>query len=53
MPQLQWIQELMKDEGIKALPRSPEQLGRCYDAREFWEKFGIMPVKVGLYKLPV
>jgi hypothetical protein len=44
MPQLQWIQELMAENDVKALPRSAEQLGRCYDSREFWEKFKIMPV---------
>lgn len=45
---LQWIQELLKEEDVKALPRSSEQLGRSYDSREFWERFGIMPLKAGL-----
>lgn len=48
LPQPQWIQKLMKEESVKALPRSPEQLGRCYDSREFWERFGIMPFRAGL-----
>jgi hypothetical protein len=45
LPQLQWIQELLAENDVKALPRSPEQLGRCYDSREFWATFKIMPVK--------
>ncbi len=45
MPQLQWVQELMAENAVRALPRSAEQLGRCYDSREFWAKFKIMPVK--------
>lgn len=44
LPQLQWIQELLVEKNIMALPRSPEQLGRCYDSREFWIRFGLMPV---------
>jgi len=43
--QIKWIGELMEEQKIKALPRSMEQLGRCYDTREFWMKFGIMPVR--------
>jgi len=38
----------MKDEGIKALQGHRSSLDDAYDAREFWEKFGIMPVKSGL-----
>ena len=45
MAQIKWVGELMAETGIRALPRSMEQLGRCYDTREFWEKFGIMPVR--------
>ena len=40
-----WVRELMVEQGVKALPRSMEQLGRCYDAREFWESFKIAPVR--------
>jgi hypothetical protein len=43
--QIKWIGELMAEQRIKALPRSMEQLGRCYDSREFWTKFGLMPVR--------
>ena len=40
-----WVRELMEEKGVKALPRSMEMLGRCYDSREFWRKFGIAPVR--------
>ena len=40
-----WVRELMTESGIRALPRSMETLGRCYDTREFWERFGIAPVR--------
>ena len=43
--QIKWVGELMKEKNVKALPRSMEELGRCYDSREFWETFGVMPVK--------
>ena len=41
----QWVRELMTEQGVKALPRSMDTLGRCYDTREFWEKFGLAPVR--------
>jgi hypothetical protein len=41
--QIEWIGELMADNHIEALPRSMEQLGRCYDSREFWTTFELMP----------
>jgi hypothetical protein len=41
--QIKWIGELMNEQSVKALPRSMEQLGRCYDSREFWTMFGRMP----------
>lgn len=40
-----WVQELLWEENVNALPRSMEALGRCYDSREFWHIFGIAPVK--------
>lgn len=43
--QAQWVQELMREEKIHALPRSMEVLQRCYSSREFWETFGLTPVK--------
>ncbi|GAA5881793.1 hypothetical protein JCM16303_006457 [Sporobolomyces ruberrimus] len=44
-----WVQELMKEHGVRALPRSPQELGRALDSREFWDTFGLMPVK-GCYE---
>ena len=41
--QIKWVGELMEEDGLKALPRSTEDLGRCYDSREFWTIFGLMP----------
>lgn len=43
--QSKWVYELMREEDVRALPRSMEILGRCYDTREFWATFGISPVK--------
>ncbi|KZS92775.1 hypothetical protein SISNIDRAFT_412105 [Sistotremastrum niveocremeum HHB9708] len=40
-----WVRELMDEDGIKALPRSPEILGRALDSREFWSTFGLSPAK--------
>lgn len=33
----------MGEQGIRALPRPMEQLGRIVDSWEFWEAVGIMP----------
>ena len=44
-PHPEWVRELMKEEGVRALPRSMEALGRCYDSREFWDQIGIAPVR--------
>lgn len=46
--QARWVYELMQEEGIRALPRSMEALGRCYDTRELWQTLGITPLKAGL-----
>lgn len=40
-----WVGELMREEGVRALPRAMEVLGRCYDTREFWEAWGLVPLK--------
>ncbi|KAK4143437.1 uncharacterized protein C8A04DRAFT_12338 [Dichotomopilus funicola] len=40
-----WVWELMREEGIKGLPRSVEVLGRGYDGREFWEALGLVPLE--------
>lgn len=46
--QSQWVYELMNEEGVRALPRDMEVLGRCYDSREFWQTYGISPLKAGV-----
>lgn len=43
--QATWVYELMVETGVRALPRSMEALGRCYDTREFWDTFGVVPLK--------
>ncbi|KAH8652670.1 hypothetical protein BGZ60DRAFT_420006 [Tricladium varicosporioides] len=43
--QIKWVGELMAEEDLRALPRDMEKLGRCYDSREFWNTFGLMPVR--------
>ncbi|KZT35766.1 hypothetical protein SISSUDRAFT_990071 [Sistotremastrum suecicum HHB10207 ss-3] len=44
-PQPGWVRELMDEEGIGALPRTPEQLGNALDSREFWNTFNLSPAK--------
>ncbi len=46
--QIKWVGELMEESEVRALPRSMEQLGRCYDTREFWTTFGLMPARARL-----
>ncbi|KAK5657500.1 hypothetical protein OQA88_3072 [Cercophora sp. LCS_1] len=43
-----WVWELMSEDGVKALPRESEVLGRCYDSREFWRVWGVVPLKGGI-----
>lgn len=43
--QARWVAELVKENGVRALPRSMTALGRCYDSREFWETFKLVPLK--------
>ncbi|KAK3347530.1 hypothetical protein B0H65DRAFT_460689 [Neurospora tetraspora] len=43
--QARWVMELMEEEGVQALPRSMELMGRAYDSREFWRTWGLVPVK--------
>ena len=43
--QATWVFELMAENQVRALPRPMGQLGRCYDSREFWATFGLVPVK--------
>ncbi|KIK61101.1 hypothetical protein GYMLUDRAFT_43202 [Collybiopsis luxurians FD-317 M1] len=44
-PQAAWVRELMREMNVRALPRSIETLGRALDSREFWETFGLTPLK--------
>lgn len=46
--QARWVYELMSENGVRALPRPMEELGRCYDSRELWQTLGITPLKAGL-----
>lgn len=46
--QAKWVYELMREDGVRALPRSMEALGRCYDSRDLWDTLGITPLKAGL-----
>ncbi|MBW0462308.1 hypothetical protein O181_002023 [Austropuccinia psidii MF-1] len=47
-PQAQWVNELMTESNLKALPRPPEVLGRALDSQEFWTTFGLTPVRARL-----
>lgn len=38
-----WVGELMLEEGVRALPRNTERLGRVLDGRSFWEAIGMWP----------
>ncbi|KAF7300874.1 hypothetical protein MKEN_01313700 [Mycena kentingensis (nom. inval.)] len=43
-----WVQELMREEDVRVLPRDSGMLGRILDSREFWSTFGIAPMKARL-----
>ena len=47
-PQPLWVKELMKEQGVRVLPRSPADMGRVLDSREFWDVFGLSPLKARL-----
>ncbi|KAK0508692.1 hypothetical protein JMJ35_008968 [Cladonia borealis] len=38
-----WVLELMEEEGVRALPRDGERLGRRLDGRGFWKAVGGWP----------
>ncbi|GAA5824677.1 hypothetical protein JCM11251_005298 [Rhodosporidiobolus azoricus] len=38
-----WVQRLIRKHHIRALPRTPEEIGRALDSRDFWERFELMP----------
>ncbi|KAJ9164813.1 hypothetical protein NKR19_g1018 [Coniochaeta hoffmannii] len=39
-----WVGELMEEDGVRALPRPVETLGRVLDSRGFWNAVGVWPV---------
>jgi len=43
-PHPEWVQELMKEAGIRTLPRSIEKMGRALDSQDFWNTFQLEPV---------
>ncbi|KAI0430046.1 hypothetical protein F5Y09DRAFT_241435 [Xylaria sp. FL1042] len=42
---LAWVGELMVEEGVRALPRDTEAVGRRLDGRGFWRYMGIWPTQ--------
>lgn len=46
--QPRWVRELMHEQGVRALPRNIEHLGRALDSRDFWFEFGLSPLKARL-----
>ncbi|KAI1148992.1 hypothetical protein F4825DRAFT_432034 [Nemania diffusa] len=42
---LAWVGELMVEEGVRALPRDAEAVGRRLDGRGFWRYMGIWPTQ--------
>ncbi|KAI1346296.1 hypothetical protein F5Y01DRAFT_298134 [Xylaria sp. FL0043] len=42
---LSWVGELMVEEGVRALPRDSEAVGRRLDGRGFWRYMGIWPTQ--------
>ncbi|KAJ7196771.1 hypothetical protein GGX14DRAFT_375729 [Mycena pura] len=43
-----WVRELMFEENIRVLPRGAELLGRVLDSRDFWNEFGLAPLRARL-----
>lgn len=46
--QARWVRELMQEQGVRALPRNIEDLGRALDSRDFWFQFRLSPVQARL-----
>ncbi|KAI1465578.1 uncharacterized protein F4812DRAFT_102825 [Daldinia caldariorum] len=42
---LNWVGELMVEEGVKALPRDTSSVGRALDGRGFWKTMRIWPIQ--------
>jgi hypothetical protein len=48
-----WVRELLVERGLRALPRTPEQMGgKALDSREFWDEYRCLngPLRAGLGK---
>ncbi|KAJ7679231.1 hypothetical protein DFH06DRAFT_1032944 [Mycena polygramma] len=43
-----WVRELLREENVRVLPRNTELLGRILDSRDFWDDFGLAPLKAML-----
>ena len=39
-----WVQEIIKEQGLKALPRPPSCLKRALNSTHFWNRFGLVPL---------
>ena len=42
--QPRWVKELMRELGVRALPRCVDLLGKALDSRDFWDTFELEPV---------
>ncbi|KAL7007120.1 hypothetical protein EMMF5_003346 [Cystobasidiomycetes sp. EMM_F5] len=47
-PQSRWVTELMQENGVQALPRTPHQLRHALTSSEFWQSIGISPTMGGM-----
>ncbi|KAJ6561764.1 hypothetical protein B0H19DRAFT_1209975 [Mycena capillaripes] len=47
-PPAVWVRELMREQNIRVLPRNTELLGRILDSRDFWDEFGLAPLRARL-----
>ncbi|PLW07254.1 hypothetical protein PCANC_05341 [Puccinia coronata f. sp. avenae] len=47
-PQALWVSQLLDELHVQALPRSPSELGRAIDSREFWRTFNLSPIRARL-----
>ncbi|KAJ7168675.1 hypothetical protein C8R46DRAFT_1350270 [Mycena filopes] len=43
-----WVRALMREKGVRVLPRNTELLGRILDSTEFWHEFGLSPIRARL-----
>ena len=45
-PHARWVRELMREFGVRALPRNVEALGRAFDSSHFWSTLDLNSIKV-------